>query len=143
MTCDDYQPLLSGYLDRELRAEDTKEVGRHLGECSSCREEFKTLVQLKEALRSQSLPGIPADLVAEIEAQTIDRPIPVSAGFFRMLRWSPVAIAAAVGAWLLLRSHAQVTGGVPAQVVQQPAPVLMSTHTLVVKQACEDMPRGC
>jgi len=71
MTCKETQALLSTYLDRQMSGSDLTEVRLHLEGCAACRAEEQSLLRLKTALRSVSMPSIPADLVAAIEQETI------------------------------------------------------------------------
>src|SRR5207244_2922183 len=99
----------SAHLDRELRSEEQGEVARHLAACSPCQRERSSLLLLKEELRRQALPAIPANLIAEIESRTV----------FRMrwretLRpwWIPTfALATGFAAWLLFHETKLVTPG--------------------------------
>jgi len=50
MTCEDYRPWISAYVDDELAGEDRKRLEAHLGECASCRRELEELIQFKESL---------------------------------------------------------------------------------------------
>lgn len=45
MICDDYKPLLAGYVDSELTLEEGEHLRDHLSQCGRCRED---LVELKE-----------------------------------------------------------------------------------------------
>ena len=107
MICQDVEPLLSAYLDRELHADERSEVMRHLAACTPCRTEISALLSLKERLRAQPMPSIPVDLVAEIEARTVLR-IP----WWRQIPvpglWAPaLAAALALGVWAALFFHAR------------------------------------
>ena len=178
MNCKDYEPLLSAYLDRELSAEDQREVGRHLESCRDCQRESKSLLSVKEILRSQPMPALPREVLAEIEARTIfhrpwwERSFPFLAierssdpaseerhprgrSNPRLIahRWAPaaLALAAALGAWALLRHHQTALRGAPLDVVIKPV-TPGHEHTRVVlrrnssseeSQDCRDSPRGC
>ena len=57
--CQHYQPMMSGYLDGELGAEDRARLEAHLERCASCRPEFeqmKRLVSATASLRFESPP---------------------------------------------------------------------------------------
>jgi anti-sigma factor RsiW len=119
MTCS-YHPLLSSYLDRALGAAEHEGIRRHLETCPHCQTEVRSLLQVKEALRRQTMPEIPADLIAAIESKTIDRSPWWNTDAFR-LRWAPtmVGAAAALGAWLLFRSM-----DTPKPTLERPLPVV-------------------
>jgi len=119
MECKDFEGLLSAYLDRELKLEDQKEVGRHLEACGRCQAELQALLSVKERLRAQSLPSIPADLVAEIESQTVYRP----RAWGDRRWWIPVlALAGAAAGWSLFEFHKPVVPGVPLTIPVAQAP---------------------
>ena len=57
--CETMQPLMSGYLDGELNADDRAALEAHLARCASCREEFERMKQLVSAaseLRAEPPP---------------------------------------------------------------------------------------
>lgn len=153
MTCADYQPLLSAYLDREVSPEDQREVARHLAECSTCTEELHALLALKETLRAHPLPSMPGDLLAEIEAQTLDREESSLRPRLMMRPWiyGIGVSAAALGAWMLWNAQHTARPQPPVEVVQQ-APAAIQVHAQLAThavsraedgQACQDQPRGC
>jgi anti-sigma factor RsiW len=53
--CPETQELLDAYLDGELDAAGTLDVGRHLAACPSCADSFAGLQRLQAALRSAAL----------------------------------------------------------------------------------------
>ncbi len=135
MTCNEYQELLSAYLDRELPEADQKEVSAHVDRCAACKAEMNALLAIKEQLRSQSLPSIPADLIAQIEAQTILAPRwwekwspfaksvsgdtglrPSGEGWWVQWGIPTLAIAAALGVWAVLHTHQGLRPGLPATI---------------------------
>jgi predicted anti-sigma-YlaC factor YlaD len=50
MTCDDFRPLITGYLDGELADEDRRRLEDHLGTCDTCARELEAMKRLKEDL---------------------------------------------------------------------------------------------
>ncbi len=50
MNCDDFKPMLTGYLDGELTPERSAELEAHLATCEACRRELAELTGLKEEL---------------------------------------------------------------------------------------------
>jgi len=50
MNCDDFKPLMMGYLDDELEPELRSRVEAHLAECPDCREELEQFRSMKEDL---------------------------------------------------------------------------------------------
>jgi len=122
------QDLLSAYLDRELSSADQKEVQLHLTGCASCREEERSILALKETLRTVKMSGLPADVVAAIENETIQKPRWWETNFFQR-PWIPIAAgmgAAAVAGWLFVRSHMTPVGAPPT-----PMAAVISTSPVV------------
>ncbi len=50
MRCDEFKPMLTGYLDGELTPERSAELEAHLAACEACRRELAELTGLKEEL---------------------------------------------------------------------------------------------
>jgi len=131
MNCQDYQELLSAYLDRELSQEDQKDVAHHLESCAVCLGEMKALLAIKEQVRGVHLPSMPADLVAQIESQTLFR-----APWWEKARiWGvpALALAAALGVWALLYMRTAAGPRVPPNmpVARLPVEQMPAEHPLV------------
>jgi predicted anti-sigma-YlaC factor YlaD len=50
MSCERFSPLLSGYVDGELAADERRRLEEHLETCAACRRELEGLKALKEDL---------------------------------------------------------------------------------------------
>ena len=50
MTCQDYERLLTGYVDRELSDDQRRQVETHLRQCADCSRQLDELVSIKERL---------------------------------------------------------------------------------------------
>ena len=50
MSCENFQYLITGYLDDELSAEQRQSLDAHLADCPPCRQELAELKELKEGL---------------------------------------------------------------------------------------------
>ena len=85
MNCRDVRPLLMTYLDSELDARSTAEVGEHLAVCDACRTRFAAEEKLeRQAKAALSEETMPAEAWARLE-QRLRRPArPV-------WRWAAVA----------------------------------------------------
>jgi predicted anti-sigma-YlaC factor YlaD len=122
MTCKETQRHLSAYLDRQLKPADVSEVRLHLETCAACRTEERSILQLKETLRTVRMPEIPADLIAAIEAETIFKPRwwEMPAG---QMRWAPalMGLALALGAFYLLGSSHSPLRGDPTIIARGPS----------------------
>ncbi|MDD8018593.1 MAG: zf-HC2 domain-containing protein [Bacteroidota bacterium] len=56
--CDEYQEMVSAYIDNELADNETSKLFYHLGECAECRSLMKSMMQLRTALREAEF-GVP------------------------------------------------------------------------------------
>lgn len=96
MNCNDYLPLICGYLDGENGETETKQLQAHLEGCEECR---KLLEQMQENDRLLAdVPEAPADLSWRIMQQVRKEPKKQN----RWKRWGAVLSAAAVLAVVLL-----------------------------------------
>jgi anti-sigma factor RsiW len=133
MTCNAIQEVLSAYLDRELSSADLKEVQLHLATgCAACLAEERSILRLKETLRTVKMPGLPSDVLASIEAETVLKPRWWETGLFQR-PWIPVAAgigAAAVAGWLLMRSQIAPMGAAHVEV----AAVLSTSPVVAMHQ---------
>ena len=50
MSCDEYEPMLTAYVDGELEAADRRRLDEHLAGCESCRQTLAELTALQEDL---------------------------------------------------------------------------------------------
>jgi anti-sigma factor RsiW len=100
MTCQKTRPMLSAYLDRQLYAWERSAVADHAESCLDCQREISAILELKNILRAQPQPGLPAAVCATIKQKTVfaSRPSPVA------LRWMipSLALAGAAAGWLTL-----------------------------------------
>lgn len=55
MSCDKYKEMLMGYLDGELSGDQSREIEKHLNECTGCSEELGQFRELKEITDDISL----------------------------------------------------------------------------------------
>ena len=111
MTCKETQEYLSAYLDRQLTPADLSEVRLHLEACAACRAEEKSILALKETLRTVKMPSIPLDLLASIETATTLKPRWWETGAYER-RWAPVALSilVALGAWAITHYKVPLRG---------------------------------
>jgi anti-sigma factor RsiW len=59
MKCEQWKPLLAGYMDGELTREESERLKGHLSHCSECREDLAGLGELKEVtdlMKHEHLP---------------------------------------------------------------------------------------
>ena len=54
--CDEYQELISAYVDGETSDHETSGLFFHLGECSNCRAFMRSVLRLQSVLRENELP---------------------------------------------------------------------------------------
>ncbi|HEU4618696.1 MAG TPA: zf-HC2 domain-containing protein [Gammaproteobacteria bacterium] len=105
--CTDYKPLLAGLLDRELTAEETMRVHRHLIRCASCRADYEQLRKAENKLEAISFIEITD------EAAHAFWKLPYS----RAARTSALALVALGYAILLLYALVEFVTGGPSNVV--------------------------
>ncbi|MBO8170035.1 MAG: DUF4349 domain-containing protein [Thermoanaerobacteraceae bacterium] len=100
MACQEYQELLSAYIDEVLTEEEQRRLEKHLEQCSDCRQELENLKETVVMLQSLDEVEPPAEfrqqlrqrLEAEQTRLTVERPSLVS----RLMRspWLPLSVAA-------------------------------------------------
>ena len=59
MSCEDFKPLLSGYVDSELTREERDRLQNHLSHCSECRADLlqlKNLEGVTDVMKNESMP---------------------------------------------------------------------------------------
>ncbi len=104
-SCEQIRELLDGYLSRELTAEQTREVERHLADCAGCTAEFEAgrrlRAQLQETVRGEP---VPAGLESRIRKALAGAPARRRSG------WWAVAAAAAVIAIVAMVSYLRQQG---------------------------------
>ena len=61
MSCEQFKPMITGYVDGELSVEQGQQLETHLQGCADCKEELDKLRQLKEDLAMVKLKE-PSDL---------------------------------------------------------------------------------
>ena len=88
--CQDYKPLLMGFIDRELTTSETIEVNDHLTRCSDCRNEYEQLIKVSQKLDSLSFRE-PSDEVLDKLWKT---------PYGRFTKFSGLFLA--IGGWLVL-----------------------------------------
>jgi predicted anti-sigma-YlaC factor YlaD len=59
MSCDEFKPLLSGYLDKELTPEESIRLKEHLSTCSACRSELHQFEELMKVTGSMKPVQVP------------------------------------------------------------------------------------
>ena len=71
MTCEDYQELLSAYVDDELDQAEKQQVESHVVLCSKCQETVKTYQRFQKSLqidmvRAEGLVGFEGEVIQQI-----------------------------------------------------------------------------
>ena len=101
MTHDEYQELVSQYIDEELDNKNEEVLFRHLGECNQCRDFLRSSLALRtQILRTkEAVPEtLRLDLAPEPEKEALERDLLVLA----WQRKVPLPVAASVALVLLL-----------------------------------------
>ena len=90
-SCEEYQEMISAYLDDELSKREVSRMFYHLGECAECKDFMRSLLKLRSAIR---------------ETATLHEESFASSGKFWRRRFSVSYAVAAVIAFALLVSGA-------------------------------------
>lgn len=111
-TCEEYESLISDFLDGELSAEDRAEVAEHLASCPACQQYFDDLVAMHDAFDQIEEVPVPDGFAEQIMARVRETPqteekkvIP----FPHWRRWAALAACcaiAALGLWSAQRREA-------------------------------------
>jgi anti-sigma factor RsiW len=135
VNCDEVRLLLHGHLDRELDPRSDLEVEQHLNDCQRCASEYAALQELTARLKDQSLFfGASAELRDRVRAAMRSRPGVVHPERPRLLlrraiQFAPLAIAAALAVFVVVRSAGPGHDEVLAQeVVASHVRSLMAQH---------------
>lgn len=59
MKCEQWKPLLAGYMDGELTREETERFKKHLSHCTDCRDDLLQLGELKEVTEHMKHEHLP------------------------------------------------------------------------------------
>ena len=54
-SCEEYQEMISAYVDDELSKRDVSRMFYHLGECAECRDLVRSLMKLRSAIRETAM----------------------------------------------------------------------------------------
>jgi anti-sigma factor RsiW len=101
MTCEQAQPLLSAYVDRELDITKSLETEDHLRECTRCSAALQQHDALRSALNAASLAFVPPKGLERRVRKALRREAQPSALFTLALwRWAAVPMAATLAAVL-------------------------------------------
>jgi anti-sigma factor RsiW len=112
MNCDSCTAELTAYLDGELTSGLAAEVESHLGECSACAADFKSLMESAEFVESHAPElELRPEIWRNVQAHLSQLPVPVpAAGWIPLIfghRWLTAAAAAVLvltmGTWGYLR----------------------------------------
>jgi anti-sigma factor RsiW len=132
MNCNDIQPLLSAYADRELSADEFRNVSRHLTGCKACETKAAMIQNMKSAVSGQPRASLPLDLRMAIQAETVGAAR--TQGKFRISWLIPTLVfAAAAGSGLIYQftkaqPHHEPAGLMVQQPVASPAPNQIAWH---------------
>jgi anti-sigma factor RsiW len=124
MNCADAVTRLSAALDGELTAGDAREVQQHLAGCDACARRYRTLQQMRTAVRST--PFAPVD-AGRFDAAVLARvrhepsPLRISGAWIAAAAALVIAVSSAV---LMLQGHSGVAQ--PRRNVVSPLPAELS-----------------
>lgn len=117
MNCGKVQNLLSCYIDRELPGIEMLAIQRHLDECTECRREYQTLLQVKRLV--SAMPVVPPSVSLEerLVESVFRSAVPAGKWSLPMFRrmGRPLALAAVLGAVALGTWYLAVQARPPAE----------------------------
>ncbi len=103
MNCDDFQILISAYIDNELDLTKCVEVERHLNECESCSAVLSSSINLRSALKNKELYfTAPGTLTDKLRSSIPAPKKPVPALRRNLFAWNNIALAFSVALILVL-----------------------------------------
>ena len=73
-TCEEYEALISDFLDGELSAEDRAEVAEHLASCPACQQYFDDLVAMHDAFDQIEEVPVPEGFAEQLMARVRETP---------------------------------------------------------------------
>ena len=126
MTCGEFEPLLSPYIDGELEVKQSCEVVRHVEECGKCREHLQSLRTMGKMMRALPVPPPPRDLALRLRVAASRHSVRVSRLELLQFRfgmmWRAIAVPAAAGTMGALMLFAFLFGSVtpPLQASEGP-----------------------
>jgi hypothetical protein len=71
MTCNEVQPLISAFIDAQLRSEDAASVFSHIGSCNVCRGFLQGSIRMRAMIARIPSPPVPP----ELDALVLDIPL--------------------------------------------------------------------
>jgi predicted anti-sigma-YlaC factor YlaD len=101
MSCDEYKPLLSGYVDGELSSEEGLRLRDHLSHCPDCRNDLLQLQDLKEVTDAVKPEAIPDRYWDNYWLGVYNR---MERGFGWILFWAGAALLIGFGLWEFVQS---------------------------------------
>jgi anti-sigma factor RsiW len=95
MNCQHVQNLISSFIDRELDAEETREIRKHLFTCSECDREFQELLHLKNYLENLIQEPTDFDSLQNLHARLAEEEHSILPPSYRMIWVRRLSIVAA------------------------------------------------
>jgi|SoiMethySBSTD1v2_1073268.scaffolds.fasta_scaffold03409_18 anti-sigma factor RsiW len=127
MNCSHYEPLLSGYADDSIGADDRARIAAHLHDCAACRALLQELSAIRMAAQSLESLTPPARVWPQLSA-AVASASPRTTLRFGWFGWRPVAAVAmttilATGLWQL--AALLTPADAPRVASQAPAPEMV------------------
>lgn len=122
-SCEEYEELISEFLDGELPKDEQLALMKHMSGCPVCQKYFDDLVAMHEAMEEMEVPAVPEGFAERVMAQvreTKQDPAPKKTAL-RWKRWAALAACCAIavgGLWAFRggrkdSSQAAVTANMP------------------------------
>lgn len=100
-TCEEYEALISDFLDGELSAEDRAEVAEHLASCPACQQYFDDLVAIHDAFDQIGEVPVPEGFAEQVMARVHETPRAEEKKIILLphwKRWAALAACCAIAA---------------------------------------------
>ncbi len=105
MKCQQAEPILGRFLDRDLPAGRFAAVGEHVRTCERCAARVDELQWVVAQLKAQPHPKAPSELAARLHLRLAAEPVPARKPVFdiprSLLNWPSLGLGAAVAAALM------------------------------------------
>ena len=119
LSCEQFAPLISAMIDGELELDASVQLNEHLESCETCQQRAATFRELDSLVFQSADPcsGEPVPMVAPLKFQAKVQPRSFSQ---TMMRWLPLATAAAILVGLMVTTFPSNRSTVTAEQIARP-----------------------
>ena len=97
MNCEKYTELIEKYLSAEIKETELEQLKEHIGQCESCREQYKQLGKLEEVVKDSFTSAITAEQARETILSKLPKNRPDSARIISFNKYTAIAASVLVG----------------------------------------------